>query len=207
MEKINGKNLYDYVNDLPFEELKEKKASEIFLDIINGVDYMHSLHISHHDLKTKNVVYDDEKEVAKVVDFGLSVMFQENDPFIKNNSGSPIYSAPEVLLSQSHDPSLSDVWSLGIILYYLLYRSYPWGNVQSLEELTSLITNENISIPYPTTRSRGIIYILGQILIVNPSLRISLGELKVLVEKEKMFLDDENPFSLPSPSKTGIIDN
>jgi len=193
------------LNDLS-NDICEKKALEIFLDIIHAVDYMHSLHIGHHDLKTKNVVYDDEKEVAKVVDFGLSVMFQENDPFIINNSGSPIYSAPEVFLSLPHDPRLSDVWSLGIILYNLLYRSYPWGNVQTFEELTSLMISEDFSIYYPPTRSYGTISILRQILTVNPSLRITLGELKILVEREKRILEEDG-ISLPSPSKTGIIDN
>jgi len=200
LEKINGMNLLDYVRKR--NGIGEKQALDIFLDAINAVGYMHSHNISHHDLKIENIVYDELGDIAKVVDYGLSVHFSDDNPFITSSSGSPLYSAPEVLLCLPHDPRLSDVWSLGVILYFLLTETLPWGKVDSFDELVEILTDKDLVVNYDNI-SLETSEILQKIFLLNPSSRLSISELRSLIRQRKKSLDDENPFSLsPSKSKT-----
>jgi len=200
LEKINGKNLCEYV--LSKDGLTEKQALNIFSDVVDAVKYMHAHNISHHDLKTENIVYDEENCVAKVVDYGLSVPFNEDNPYITSNAGSPLFAAPEVLLCLPHDPRISDVWSLGVILYFLLTMTLPWGNVESYDELVNKITNKNFVISYPEDKvSTETSLILREIFIINPSSRMKLSNLLSSIQLRKRSF--EEVFSLsPSKSKT-----
>jgi len=200
LEKINGRNLSDYV--LKKGGIDEKQALNIFSDVVDAVSYMHSHHISHHDLKTENIVFDEVEEISKVVDYGLSVSFSEENPFITSNAGSPLFAAPEVLQCLSHDPRLSDIWSLGVILYFLLTMTLPWGNVVSFEELVEKVTDKNLVIAYPENKiSFDCSQILRGIFVMDPQSRIKLSDLKEIILKRKKSLDEL--FSLsPSKSKT-----
>jgi len=103
------------------------------------VDYLHSNGIAHRDLKPENILCsgDDENEVVKVTDFGLSKIFKvsEQYPFFLRNDalvnqllqeddlqtsvGSPAYAAPEIFSNvRSYDKSV-DMWSLGVIVFVL----------------------------------------------------------------------------------------
>jgi len=200
LEKINGMNLCEYVKKR--NGITEKHALDIFLDVVNAVGFMHSHNISHHDLKTENIVYDEVGEIAKVVDYGLSVSFTDENPFITSCSGSPLYAAPEVLLCLPHDPRVSDVWSLGVILYFILTLTFPWGEVSCFDELVDIITDKNLDICYDKI-SFETSQILMDIFVLNPLSRISVQQLKSLIYQRKRALDDELSFNLsPSKSKT-----
>jgi len=200
LEKINGRNLSDYV--LKKGGICEKLALNIFSDIVNAVSFMHSHRISHHDLKTENIVFDEVDEIAKVVDYGLSVSYSEENPFITSNAGSPLFAAPEVLQCLPHDPRLSDIWSLGVILYFLLTMTLPWGNVVSFEELVDKVTDKNLEISYPEDKiDEDCSEILRKIFVLDPQSRINLSDLKDMIKRRKQSLDEL--FSLsPSKSKT-----
>jgi len=206
LEKINGRNLFDYVNDN--DGINEQHAIDIFLDIVNAVSHIHSHNISHHDLKTQNIMYDEENGIAKVVDYGLSVPFEEDNPLVKSSGGSPLYSAPEVLLDLLHDPRLSDVWSLGIILYFMLTKSFPFGIVQSFGELVTKISDKYLNIPYPLDQiSLSTKKILKKLFVTDPVYRISLAKLKKSIEKIKLKsyeFEDRISFYF-SPSKSGPV--
>lgn len=66
--------------------------------------------------------YQDEDEVVKIADFGLSKI-QTDEEFLQTSCGTPGYVAPEVLLCESYDQSV-DMWGVGIITYILL-AGYP----------------------------------------------------------------------------------
>jgi len=182
--------------------IEEKLALNIFSDVVDAVSYMHSHHISHHDLKTENIVFDEVEEIAKVVDYGLSVSFSNENPFITSNSGSPLFAAPEVLRCLSHDPRRSDIWSLGVILYFLLTMTLPWGDVVSFDELVEKVTDKNLVIEYPESKiSFDCAQILRRIFVIDPQTRIYVTDLKEMIQKRKKSLDEL--FSLsPSKSKT-----
>ena len=97
MEFMGGKDLFEYLEKRGFK-VPEQRAKEITLQIIKGVQYLHSFSIVHRDLKLENVMMTDdtEKAVAKLVDFGLSKILGPGEG-ARETCGTLGYCAPEVL--------------------------------------------------------------------------------------------------------------
>ncbi|RDA83738.1 hypothetical protein CP532_3656 [Ophiocordyceps camponoti-leonardi (nom. inval.)] len=100
-----------------------------FLQILNGVTYLHSVGLAHRDLKLDNVVVSDQG-IMKIIDFGSAHVFKypfENDTVpAKGIVGSDPYLAPEVYDSRQYDAAAADMWSLAIIFCCMTLRRFPW---------------------------------------------------------------------------------
>ncbi|KJZ79212.1 hypothetical protein HIM_01363 [Hirsutella minnesotensis 3608] len=100
-----------------------------FLQILNGVTYLHSVGLAHRDLKLDNVVVSD-KGIMKIIDFGSAHVFKypfENDTVAaKGIVGSDPYLAPEVYDHKEYDAAAADIWSLAIIFCCMTLRRFPW---------------------------------------------------------------------------------
>ncbi|KAG5941288.1 hypothetical protein E4U53_007439 [Claviceps sorghi] len=100
-----------------------------FLQILNGVTYLHSVGLAHRDLKLDNVVVSD-KGIMKIIDFGSAHVFKypfENDTVAaKGIVGSDPYLAPEVYDAKEYDAAAVDIWSLAIIFCCMSLRRFPW---------------------------------------------------------------------------------
>ncbi|KAL6871402.1 Pkinase domain-containing protein [Trichoderma novae-zelandiae] len=100
-----------------------------FLQILNGVTYLHSMGLAHRDLKLDNVVVSD-KGIMKIIDFGSAHVFKY--PFesgsvpAKGIVGSDPYLAPEVYDSKEYNAEAVDIWSLAIIFCCMTLRRFPW---------------------------------------------------------------------------------
>jgi BR serine/threonine kinase len=103
------------VNSL--HSLTYRESLAYFRQIIDGLDYLHSLSICHRDLKAENVLIDAAGELL-IADFGLSCWAPSGA--VRRSCGSPHYAAPEVLDGGSYDGFAADVWSSGVILYAML---------------------------------------------------------------------------------------
>jgi len=136
--------LADYVNHKG--RLRELEALEILDQIVGGVESVHKAGISHSDLKPENILYDPVTKKATLFDFGLSLEMDKNNN-VNECCGSPLYMAPEVILRKRHNAVLSDIWSLGVIFYYLLFADFPWYDVDDIEDLIDAILNDVILFP------------------------------------------------------------
>ncbi|KAJ0379030.1 hypothetical protein COL26b_002810 [Colletotrichum chrysophilum] len=100
-----------------------------FLQILNGVTYLHSMGLAHRDLKLDNVVVS-EHGIMKIIDFGSAHVFKypfENDIVLASGIvGSDPYLAPEVYDERKYDPQAVDIWSLAIIYCCMSLRRFPW---------------------------------------------------------------------------------
>ncbi|KAG0300157.1 serine/threonine protein kinase, partial [Dissophora globulifera] len=100
-----------------------------FKGIVDGVAYLHGLGVAHRDLKLDNCVMN-ERGIVKIIDFGCSMVYQlpfeKKVQMAKGISGSDPYIAPELFVSEQHDPRLADVWSMGIIFLCMTLRRFPW---------------------------------------------------------------------------------
>ena len=120
---------------------------EISSQIIEGIYELHKYGILHRDLKLENILIDDRnsKLNIKLIDFGLSKVVLEN----KNTNecyGTFLYSAPEVLLNIPYNLNI-DLWSLGIIIFYLQYTYLPFninGKEHEQEIASKIVLNELI---------------------------------------------------------------
>ncbi|XP_009083040.1 PREDICTED: testis-specific serine/threonine-protein kinase 3, partial [Acanthisitta chloris] len=109
--------------------MEEDFASSKFQQLASAIKHCHDLDFAHRDLKCDNVLVDNYLNF-KLTDFGFSkhLSRDENGKIILSNTfcGSLTYSAPEVHQHIPCDPRISDMWSLGVILYMMLYISKPF---------------------------------------------------------------------------------
>ena len=172
MEYANGKELYDYI-------IKNKKLSEIesckfFQQLINGIEYLNKVGIVHRDLKPENLLLDSKQKTLKIVDFGLSNIYNKNQ-LLKTSCGSPCYAAPEMINGQFYEGVKVDIWSSGIILFAMLCGFLPFED-DDTEMLYKKITNGNFIIPqFISSQGKDLI---KKILNIDPSKRINIQGIK-----------------------------
>ncbi len=80
--------------------------------------------ISHRDIKPENMLLDAHNRI-KIVDFGLSNMYIKGE-LLGTACGSPCYASPQMIKGQQYDPQLTDVWSLGIVLFTMIFAKLPF---------------------------------------------------------------------------------
>ena len=140
MEYFNGHKLSDELCDTGFKSPRTfEEIYNLFFQILNGVEYIHSKKICHGDIKPQNILTNGK--VAKITDFGTSKLIE--DLFIKtvDGGGTWAYMAPEVAGSNRRYLN-SDIYSLGVLLYKFLTGRTPH------ETANQLISN----MPYPKPR-------------------------------------------------------
>ncbi|KAK2917660.1 calcium/calmodulin-dependent protein kinase 1Db [Channa argus] len=122
MQLVSGGELFDRIVEKGF--YTEMDASRLIRQVLDAVNYLHSMGIVHRDLKPENLLYfspDDESKIM-ISDFGLSKMEGTGD-VMATACGTPGYVAPEVLAQKPYSKAV-DCWSIGVIAYILLC-GYP----------------------------------------------------------------------------------
>jgi len=161
--------------------LSEPLAGRVLENLVDAVSYLHSLGISHHDIKPENILYNPKENTIKLFDFGLAVMVDPSLPMSTSNGGSPLYMAPEILLKPRHNVFISDVWSIGLVLYETLTGKSPFHICTSLKDLQKEWSKKrDISLP-PVICSSNIRMLYNQMVKYNPEKRISMNELKKIL--------------------------
>lgn len=113
-------DLSKYLNKRP---VTEKYAKKYLKQIASGLQYLLSKNIIHRDLKPQNILIS-SNNALKIADFGFAKFFRGDE--IENTvCGSPLYMAPEIM--KDHEYTIkADLWSLGVILYQLLFGKAPF---------------------------------------------------------------------------------
>ena len=149
MEYIAGGSLSSFIRKnnvcLPSSQVKE-----IVMQIANGLSALHSYGIVHRDLKLENILMDYKDMqtfTAKVIDFGLSQVITPLSK-TKETYGTLIYCSPEILLNVPYNYKV-DVWSLGVISFYLEYTFMPFGirGKEAEQEISSKIIMGDLKFP------------------------------------------------------------
>lgn len=170
MELANNGELFDKIQCV--QKFSERKAAEIFQQLLIGVNYLHKHNIVHRDLKPENILFDGE--IVKIVDFGTSKSFKPNEK-MKNCHGTPYYIAPEVL-NESYNEKC-DVWSCGVILYILLSGIPPFNGCND-DEILAAVNRGKYTLDIPELRplSNAVKTLIRKMLKFNPRERISIEE-------------------------------
>ena len=111
----------------------ENVCKYILLNLLNGVEALHKAGICHRDLKPENIVFVGDNYVIKIIDFGLSAKFvDENNQKIKldNFCGTPYYSPPEINEKKSYDGTKVDIFTLGVMLFIMRFKQFGFATAK-----------------------------------------------------------------------------
>ena len=149
MEYINGGNLFSFVKKR--RKLSEKTAKFLFRQIIEGIKYIHSKNIVHRDIKLENILIDINNNI-KICDFGIGKILDNKNKKLHDQCGTPMYMAPEILLStkeNGYDAFPVDLWSAGIALYIMLSGTLPFSiKGDDIPSISQDDKNNNFALQY-----------------------------------------------------------
>ncbi|MCI33783.1 serine/threonine-protein kinase HT1-like, partial [Trifolium medium] len=125
-EYMAGGSLRKYLQQQGPHSVPLKLVLELALDIARGMQYLHSQGILHRDLKSENLLLDEEMCV-KVADFGISCL-ESQAGSAKGFTGTYRWMAPEMIREKRHTKKV-DVYSFAIVLWELITGLTPFDNM------------------------------------------------------------------------------
>ena len=137
-EFIEGGTLGQYFKKKKFN-FSERQAMNIMSQLASGVKYLHQYGIVHRDLKPDNIMITQQNEygVIKIMDFGLSKIVSPHEKMV-DGYGTLSYVAPEVLLRTPYNKEV-DIWSMGVILFYMLSGRLPFRGSKEQEVAEKIV--------------------------------------------------------------------
>merc|ERR1711871_11778 len=150
MELLRGQELFEAI----YQEgsLNESRAAAVFRDVVSALEFLHSIHVAHRDVKPENIVFADvSNTIAKLTDLGFATMTEvpeaeggarRTGPHVQrmfSTCGTPNYMAPEVIVTAMNRKvgySLAcDMWSMGVVLYTLLCGYEPFNSEEVFKSI------------------------------------------------------------------------
>jgi len=127
-------DLFSSITENCFYEGNDHLIKKAFLQILDAVEFCHSVGIYHRDLKPENILVSDNGHTVKLADFGLATTEPVTSDF---GCGSTFYMSPECQASAQpcYASAPNDIWSLGVILVNLACGRNPWKRA-SLDDAT-----------------------------------------------------------------------
>jgi len=172
MEYASGGELKKYVTNKHY--LSEIESRKIFNQIVDAIAYCHGRYIIHRDIKLQNILFkSDTDKTVKVIDFGIA---GTNYKAHKSNAGSLTYMAPELFEGPCITSPSIDIWSMGIVLYAMIYGEIPF-NGKTDEILIDAIMHQKLHFPADRIVSPEVKALLNLLLEKDKSKRIKMHEI------------------------------
>ena len=172
MEYAKNGNLYQLIKKEK-NGFSESKAFEYFIQVINAVYYLHSNNIIHRDIKPENILISDDNKL-KLCDFGWA-----KELTLENRStfcGTMEYMAPEIVGSETYDYSV-DIWSLGILLYEMLFGHSPFKGNDTNNIIQNIKTHELNYDENNKKISNSCKDLIQKLLNMNPQKRLKIKDI------------------------------
>jgi len=179
-ERVEGKDLFNIIDRRGFVPYTEREVRKLFKQIIKAVRYCHDHEIVHRDIKLENILLDNNGKIT-LIDFGLCDLVKRGNQS-ERFCGSIDYVAPEVLGKRSYNGFQADVFSLGVVLYTLLFAEFPYVASDRIAAI-----KKRMEPPKPhfseTKMNKWKVSLLAKDLICkmlrsNPEQRITLDEIR-----------------------------
>ncbi|KAF2761019.1 Pkinase-domain-containing protein [Pseudovirgaria hyperparasitica] len=162
----------------------DELARNVFLQILDAVEYCHSIGIYHRDLKPENILVTDHGNTVKLADFGLATTDCLTSDF---GCGSTFYMSPECHQSSPKAYSCyasapNDIWSLGVILVNLTCGRNPWKRASFDDSTFRACMKDPKFLRSILPISAELDDVLKRIFELDPTNRITIPELRARIE-------------------------
>lgn len=157
MDLLQGENLSMRIKRLG--PLSEGAFDRIFKQTLDALNYAHSKGVIHRDIKPSNIflLADD---AVRILDFGIAKLFGQNSELTLTGHqiGTPIYMSPEQVKSDKTIDPRSDIYSLGVTMYFAMHGRAPYdAETDSMFEILNKIMFEPIQATTTNNRIRAMI--------------------------------------------------
>lgn len=180
----------------------EDFARTILVQLLNALEYVHSLGIVHRDVKPGNAFLDEpecdpRKVHVRLGDFGLARKHTpDRDPqaaLMQTFCGSPMFMAPEILTRQTYGRDV-DYFGLGAVVFFVVTGTPPYKS-RRLEQLIEDVKLKKVKRPkYPDAVSESARDVIDRMLVADPGKRIDPGSIV-----EHPFITQIEPPPPPTP--------
>jgi serine/threonine-protein kinase len=122
---IRGRSLQEYMYDTP---IIEQSAVAVARELGKAFAHMCENNVIHRDVKPNNILISEDNEII-LVDFGLAKEEGQKTLSVGDELfGTPRFMAPERVLDSEHLTIKTDIYSLGVTLYYIVSGKYPFDD-------------------------------------------------------------------------------
>ncbi|KAI3870506.1 hypothetical protein MKX03_022699 [Papaver bracteatum] len=201
-EYMSQGTLRMYLNKKQPYSLSTETILRLALDISRGMQYLHSQGVMHRDLKSNNLLLNDEMRV-KVADFGTSCL-ETQCRASKGNMGTYRWMAPEMIKEKPYTKKV-DVYSFGIVLWELTTALLPFQGMTPVQAAFA-VAEKKARPPLPANCQPALANLIKRCWSSNPSKRPDFTYIVSVLENYDACVKDGVPLPSHSSGQNVILD-
>jgi len=120
--------------------LDPAEIAEIIFKCVRALAFASRLGLTHRDIKPGNILHVDGTDI-KIADFGASIN-KVSDRTVITNVGSPAYMAPELITGAAQATASTDIYALGVVMYYLLSGRLPFAGANTMSVIYQIVNTD-----------------------------------------------------------------
>ncbi|KAJ7647338.1 kinase-like domain-containing protein [Roridomyces roridus] len=165
-------DLFECIEQTDHKRFSEDQARYVLAQVVDAVFYLDSHGVTHRDIKDENIVIDEHLKV-KLIDFGSAVVEDpDSRPYHTLFFGTTAYAASEILQKKPYQAPPAEVWTIGVLLSFLLTGSSPFPTVKDA------IAGNMVLNDCPGQLSRASLHLMTMCLDPNPRTRATIAEVR-----------------------------
>lgn len=202
-EFMSGGSMYDFLHKQK-GSLNLQSLLRVAIDVSKGMHCLNQNHIIHRDLKSANILMD-ENGVVKVADFGVARV-QDQTGVMTAETGTYRWMAPEVIEHKPYDHK-ADVFSFGIVLWELLTGKLPYEQLSPLQAAVGVV-QQGLRPSIPSHSHPKLVGLLKRCWQRDPFLRPEFSEiLELLQQLERTVADERDDKQKGKSPRRAVIAN
>ena len=138
MEYVDGGTLEKFCTAEAL--LEPREVAEIVFKCVRALAFAQTLGLTHRDLKPGNILHNAGTDI-KIADFGAAIN-RISDRTVITNVGSPAYMAPELVTGAAQASHLTDIYALGVVMYYMLTARLPFSGANTMSVIYQIVNTE-----------------------------------------------------------------